>query len=168
MLAGEPYVPLRPIAMKDRVGIIFLEHGELDVVDRAFVLADKTGVRVQIPFAGLACIMLEPGTRVSHAAVNPAARADRLLYWACVALDDDARLNLVREMYRPRFDEEAPSRRFIDQLRGIEGVRVREMCKLIARKYGNVWKARNDDRAVWDAADIPNRCPSSAMRACMV
>ncbi|MEQ1613705.1 MAG: type I-E CRISPR-associated endonuclease Cas1e [Hyphomicrobiaceae bacterium] len=190
-MSDAPYVPLRPIPMKDRAGIIFLEYGELDVLDSAFVLVDKTGVRTQIPVGGLACIMLEPGTRVSHAAVILAARvgcllvwvgeagvrlyasgqpggarADKLLYQARVALDDDARLNVVREMYRRRFAEDAPQRRSIDQLRGIEGARVREMYKLIARKYGVEWKARNYDRKVWDAADIPNRCLSSAT-ACL-
>jgi CRISP-associated protein Cas1 len=191
MTADAPYVPLRPIPMKDRAGIIFLQYGELDVIDGAFVLVDATGIRTQIPVGGLACIMLEPGTRTSHAAVILAARvgcllvwvgeagvrlyasgqpggarADKLLYQARVALDDDARLNVVREMYRRRFDEEAPSRRSIDQLRGIEGARVREIYKLIARKYGVEWKARNYDRKEWDASDIPNRCLSSAT-ACL-
>jgi CRISPR-associated protein Cas1 len=135
--------------------------------------------------------MLEPGTRVSHAAVILAARvgcllvwvgeagvrlyasgqpggarADRLLDQARVALDDEARLNVVREMFRRRFDEAAPSRRSIEQLRGIEGVRVREMYKLVAQKYGVEWKSRNYDRNTWDAADIPNRCLSSAT-ACL-
>lgn len=191
MTSDAPFVPLRPIPMKDRAGIIFLEYGELDVIDSAFVLVDKTGIRTQIPVGGLACIMLEPGTRVSHASVILAARvgcllvwvgeagvrlyasgqpggarADKLLYQARVAIDDDARLNVVREMYRRRFDEEAPSRRSIDQLRGIEGARVREIYKLVAKKYGVEWKARNYDRKHWDAADIPNRCLSSAT-ACL-
>jgi CRISPR-associated protein Cas1 len=177
--------------MKDRAGIIFLEYGELDVLDSAFVLIDKNGVRTQIPVGGLACLMLEPGTRVSHAAVVLAARvgcllvwvgeagvrlyasgqpggarADKLLYQARLALDDEARLAVVREMYRRRFDEEAPSRRSIEQLRGIEGARVRELYKLTARKYGVDWSSRNYDRNVWDAADIPNRCLSSAT-ACL-
>jgi CRISP-associated protein Cas1 len=190
-MSDPPYVPLRPIAIKDRAGIIFLRYGQLDVIDSAFVLVDEKGVRVQIPIGGLACIMLEPGTRVSHAAVVLAAqvgcllvwvgesgvrlyasgqpggaRADRLLYQARVALDEDARLNVVREMYRRRFDEEAPSRRSVDQLRGIEGARVREIYKLIAQKYGVEWKSRNYDRNAWDAADIPNRCLSSAT-ACL-
>jgi CRISPR-associated protein Cas1 len=177
--------------MKDRAGIIFLEYGELDVIDSAFVLVDKNGVRVQIPIGGLACLMLEPGTRVSHAAVVLAARvgcllvwvgeagvrlyasgqpggarADKLLYQARLALDDEARLAVVREMYRRRFDEDAPSRRSIEQLRGIEGARVRELYKLTARKHGVAWSSRNYDRNAWDAADIPNRCLSSAT-ACL-
>lgn len=190
-MAEPAYVPLRPIPMKDRAGIIFLEYGELDVLDSAFVLVDKNGVRTQIPVGGLACLMLEPGTRVSHAAVVLAARvgcllvwvgeagvrlyasgqpggarADKLLYQARLALDEEARLAVVREMYRRRFDEDAPSRRSIEQLRGIEGARVREIYKLTARKYGVEWSSRNYNRNAWDAADIPNRCLSSAT-ACL-
>ncbi len=189
---SEPaYIPLRPIPIKERSQIVFLQYGELDVLDSAFVLVDTNGVRVQIPVGGLACLMLEPGTRVSHAAVVLAAqvgcllvwvgeagvrlyasgqpggaRADRLLFQAKLALDETARLNVVREMYRRRFDEDAPSRRSVDQLRGMEGVRVREMYKLIAQKYGVDWSRRNYDRNAWDRADIPNRCLSAAT-ACL-
>ena len=190
-MAEPAYVPRRPIPMKDRAGMIFLRYGELDVLDSAFVLVDSVGVRTQIPVGGLSCIMLEPGTRVSHASVVLAARvgcllvwvgeagvrvyaagqpggsrADKLLYQARNALDDEARLNVVREMFRRRFDEDAPSRRSIEQLRGIEGARVREIYKLMAQKFGVDWKSRNYDRNEWDAADIPNRCLSSAT-ACL-
>jgi CRISPR-associated protein Cas1 len=190
-LAEAPFIPLRPIPMKDRAAIVFLSYGQLDVLDGAFVLIDQNGVRVQIPVGGLACLMLEPGTRVSHAAVvlcaqvgcllvwvgeggvrlyaagQPGgARADRLLFQARNALDETARLNVVREMYRRRFDEMAPARRSVDQLRGMEGVRVREIYRLLAQRHGVNWKARSYDRADWDSADIPNRCLSSAT-ACL-
>ena len=49
MASDTPFVPRRPIPMKDRAGIIVLEDGELEVIDSAFVLVDKTGARVQIP-----------------------------------------------------------------------------------------------------------------------
>jgi CRISPR-associated protein Cas1 len=64
-------------------------------------------------------------------------------------------------MYRMRFGEEAPDRRSVDQLRGIEGARVRELYKTLARVHGIEWKARQYDRDDWDAADIPNRCLSA-------
>ena len=61
-----------------------------------------------------------------------------------------------------RFGEEPPQRRSVEQLRGIEGARVREMYKRMAAKYGVEWKARNYDTQNWDAGDIPNRCLSAA------
>jgi CRISP-associated protein Cas1 len=186
-----PFVPLRPIPIKDRSSIIFLEYGQVDVIDGAFVLVDVNGARVQIPVGGLACLMLEPGIRVTHRAVALAARvgcllfwvgeagvrlyaagqpggarADRLLHQAAAALDEKARLKVVRAMYTLRFGEEPPARRSVDQLRGIEGARVREMYKQLAHLYGVKWDSRRYDPAEWTASDIPNRC-LSAGTACL-
>lgn len=183
--------PLKPIPMKDRISVIFVEKGQLDVLDGAFVVVDKNGVRTHIPVGGVACLMLEPGTRVSHAAVVLAsrvgcllvwigdggvrlyasgqpggARADRLLYQASLALDDAARLKVVRKMYALRFKEEPPARRSVDQLRGIEGARVRKIYELIARQYKVDWKHRDYDYTRWESGDIPNRCLSAAT-ACL-
>lgn len=179
--------PLKPIPIKERLSVLFVEKCQLDVLDGAFVAVDMHGVRMHIPIGGVACLMLEPGVRVSHAACALAARvgtllvwvgeggvrvyssgqpggarADRLLYQAKLALDDDARLKVVRAMYKYRFGEEPPQRRSVEQLRGIEGARVRALYQLLAQQYGVDWKARNYDRHDWDAADIPNRCLSAA------
>jgi len=189
---SEPILPpLKPIPIKDRLSVLFVEKGSLDVLDGAFVVVDKNGVRTHIPVGSVACLMLEPGSRVSHAAVTLAsrvgcllvwigeagvrlyasgqpggARADRLLYQARLALDDDARLKVVRKMYALRFKEEPPERRSVDQLRGIEGVRVRKMYELLARQYNVNWKYRGYDSNDWGSGDIPNRCLSSAT-ACL-
>ena len=72
---------LRPIPIKDRMSILFIEYGNIDVIDGAFVVVDKTGVRTQIPVGSIACLMLEPGTRVSHAAAALASRVGTLLIW---------------------------------------------------------------------------------------
>jgi CRISPR-associated protein Cas1 len=190
-MTGPILPPLKPIPIKDRVSVVFLEMGQLDVLDGAFVLVDKNGVRTHIPIGGVACLMLEPGIRVSHAAVTLAARvgcllvwvgeagvrlyasgqpggarADRLLYQAKLALDDAARLKVVRKMYSLRFKEEPPERRSVDQLRGIEGVRVRKMYELLAKQFGVAWKRRNYDHTQWGSGDLPNRCLSSAT-ACL-
>ncbi len=178
---------LKPLMMKERLSVLFVEKGNLDVLDGAFVVVDKNGVRTHIPVGGVACLMLEPGTRVSHAAVTLAARvgcllvwtgeagvrlyasgqpggarADRLLYQAKLALDDDARLKVVRKMYAIRFQEEPPAKRSVEQLRGIEGERVKKMYQLLARKYKVEWKHRNYDYNEWGSGDIPNRCLSAA------
>jgi len=188
----EPILPpLKPIPIKDRLSVLFVEKGRLDVLDGAFVLVDKKGVRTHIPVGGVACLMLEPGARVSHAAAVLAARvgcllvwvgeagvrlysagqpggarADRLLYQAKVALDDTARLKVVRKMYAMRFKEEPPAKRSIEQLRGIEGARVRKMYELIAAQHKVPWKNRNYDYTEWESGDVPNRCLSSAT-ACL-
>jgi len=183
--------PARPIMMKERSSMVFLQYGQVDVQDGAFVLIDEKGVRVHVPVGSLACVMLETGTRVTHEAVKLAAqvgclllwvgdggvrlyaagqpggaRSDKLLYQAKVALDEHARLRVVRKMYELRFGEPPPARRSVDQLRGIEGSRVRKMYQTIAKTYGVSWNHRNYDQNDWDKADIPNRC-LSAGTACL-
>jgi len=171
--------------------MVFLQYGEVDVLDGAFVLVDKNGVRTHIPVGSLACILLETGTRITHEAVKLAARvgcllmwvgdggvrlyaagqpggarADKLLYQAKLALDDVARLKVVRKMYEVRFGQKPPERRSVEQLRGIEGARVRSLYQLIARKHGVTWKYRNYDPGEFSAGDTPNRCLSAAT-ACL-
>ncbi|MBP1910170.1 type I-E CRISPR-associated endonuclease Cas1e [Methanolobus bombayensis] len=178
---------VKPIAIKERFSLLFLERGELDVIDGAFVLVDKNGVRTQIPVGGIACLMLEPGSRVSHAAASLAARvgclliwvgeagvrlysagqpggarADRLLYQAKLALDDDLRRRVVRKMYDMRFNEVLPDSYSIEQMRGMEAARVKKMYQMFAQQYGIEWKGRSYDPGDWNSADVQNRCLSSA------
>jgi CRISPR-associated protein Cas1 len=131
--------------------------------------------------------MLEPGARISHAAISLAARvgcliiwvgeagvrvysagqpggarSDRLLYQARLALDEDARLRVVRKMFAIRFGEAAPERRSVDQLRGIEGARVKRLYELLAGQHGVRWDGRRYEVGDFDAGDLPNRCLSQA------
>lgn len=69
-------------------------------------------------------------------------------------------------MYALRFKEEPPERRSVEQLRGIEGVRVRKMYELLAKQFGVTWRHRNYDHTQWGSGDLPNRCLSSAT-ACL-
>lgn len=151
------------------------------------MLVDKTGVRTHVPVGAIACIMLEPGTRVSHAAIRLAsqvgtllvwvgeagvrlyasgqpggARADKLLYQAKLALDETLRLKVVRKMYELRFGEPPPARRSVEQLRGIEGARVRQTYALLAKRYGVKWHGRSYDPKDWEKGDVVNQCISAA------
>ncbi|MFB9869326.1 type I-E CRISPR-associated endonuclease Cas1e [Vreelandella sulfidaeris] len=186
------FIPLKPIPEKDRMSMIFIGMGQIDVRDGAFVVIDEVnGERMHIPVGLVACLLLEPGTRVSHAAVKLAAtvgtlliwvgdagvrlysagqpggaRSDKLLYQAQLALDEKLRLKVVRKMFELRFGEEPPSRRSIEQLRGIEGARVRKTYQLLAKQYGVKWNGRRYDPKQWDASDVANQCLSAAT-ACL-
>lgn len=186
-MSDTPPPPLKPIPIKDRNSMIFLQYGQIDVLDGAFVMIDQTGIRTHIPVGSVTCIMLEPGTRVSHAAIKLAAqvgtlliwvgeagvrlyasgqpggaRSDRLLYQAQLALDENLRLKVVRKMFELRFGEPAPAKRSIDQLRGIEGARVRKTYELMAQQYGVKWQGRKYDVNDWEKGDVVNQCLSAA------
>ena len=186
------FIPLKPIPIKDRMSMIFVGMGQIDVRDGAFVVIDEVnGERMHIPVGSVACLLLEPGTRVSHAAVKLAsvvgtlliwvgdagvrlysagqpggARSDKLLYQAQLALDEGLRLKVVRKMFELRFGEAPPSRRSVEQLRGIEGARVRKTYQVLAKQYGLKWQGRRYDPKQWDASDVANQCLSAAT-ACL-
>lgn len=186
------FIPLKPIPEKDRMSMIFIGMGQIDVRDGAFVVIDDVnGERMHIPVGSVACLLLEPGTRVSHAAIKLAAtvgtlliwvgdagvrlysagqpggaRSDKLLYQAQLALDEKLRLKVVRKMFELRFGEEPPSRRSIEQLRGMEGARVRKTYQLLAKQYGVKWNGRRYDPKQWDSSDVANQCLSAAT-ACL-
>lgn len=186
------FIPLKPIPMKNRNSMMFVGTGNIDVRDGAFVVIEKEDqIRTHIPVGSVSCIMLEPGTRISHAAVKLAAhvgtlliwvgdagvrlysagqpggaRTDKLLYQAKLALDEQLRLKVVRRMYEMRFGEPAPEKRSVDQLRGIEGARVRKTYQILANQFGVTWKGRRYDPKNWSAGDIPNQCVSAAT-ACL-
>lgn len=185
------FIPLKPIPLKNRISMIFIKYGQIDVKDSAFVIIDKKGIRKHIPVGSITCLMLEPGTRISHAAIKLAAqvgtlivwvgeagvrlyssgqpggaRSDKLLFQAKLALDDDLRLKIVRKMYKLRFGESPPERRSVQQLRGIEGSRVRALYKLMADQYNVKWYGRKYDVKDWDKGDVINRCISAA-NACL-
>jgi len=189
MNVGNNYLlpKLSPIQLKERVSLVYIEKGNLDVLDGSFVVIDTNGVRTHIPIGGVSCLMLEPGTRISHAAVTLAARvgclicwigeagvrlysvglpggarSDRLLYQASLALDEKSRLKVVRKMYCIRFGEEPPVKRSVMQLRGIEGARVKNMYKFLAKRFGVKWKCRDYDSNNWENSDLINRCLSTA------
>ncbi|WP_417221864.1 type I-E CRISPR-associated endonuclease Cas1e [Amphritea sp.] len=186
------FVPLKPIPIKDRNSMIFVGMGRIDVRDGAFVVIDEVnGERMHIPVGSIVCLMLEPGTRISHAAVKLAAttgtlliwvgeagvrlysagqpggaRADRLLYQAKLALDESLRLRVVRKMFELRFGESPPERRSVEQLRGIEGARVRKTYAMLAKQYNVTWHGRRYDPKNWDKGDTVNQCLSAAT-ACL-
>lgn len=182
------FIPLKPLPIKERNSMIFVGKGQIDVRDGAFVVVDEVnGERMHLPVGSIACIMLEPGTRLSHAAAKLAAatgtlliwvgeagvrlysagqpggaRSDKLLYQAKLALDDNLRLKVVRKMFELRFKEAAPQRRSIEQLRGIEGARVRATYKQLSLSYGIQWQGRNYDVKDWQKGDVINQCISAA------
>jgi CRISPR-associated protein Cas1 len=168
--------------------MIFIAMGRIDVRDGAFVVIDEVnGERMHVPVGSVACILLEPGTRISHAAVKLAsttgtlliwvgeagvrlyavgqpggARSDRLLYQAKLALDEELRLKVVRKMFELRFGEPAPQKRSVDQLRGIEGARVRKHYQMLAKEHDVEWHGRRYDPKDWGKGDVINQCISAA------
>lgn len=171
---------------RDSWSYLYLEHCRIEQEAQAIAFWDAQG-KVPVPCASLALILLGPGTSITHAAVTALAdngclvcwvgeggvrfyssgqgltrSANNLLYQARLWADPELRLQVVLRMYRLRFPEPLEDNLTLQQIRGNEGVRVREAYARASRETGVPWQGRAYRRDGWDAADPVNRALSAA------
>jgi CRISPR-associated protein Cas1 len=182
------------IPHKDRNGLLWLAHGQLTVVDGTLRFttkgdADWTPGAYDIAFQDVSCILLEPGTTVSHDALRLLARhgtglvatgVDGVRLYASMPFGPDrsavartqvtrwadpaTRLEVARKMYALRLGEILPGTR-IEQLRGMEGIRARKMYALLAERHGVRWTGRAYDREKPEETDRVNQAVNHASTA---
>src|SRR5207237_2465087 len=80
--------------------------------------------------------------------------------------DEGTRMDVVRRMYAKRFPEPLSPDVTIQQVRGMEGARVRAAYHACALQTGVRWESRSYNQGDWAAADPLNRALSSA-NACL-
>jgi CRISPR-associated protein Cas1 len=175
----------------DRHGLIWLSRGNLFVRDGTlyFTAAGSDDIapgEYAIPYQRISMVLLGPGTSLTHDVLRILARHGTLLaaigqggvkhytappmgtgrsriarlhadLWA----DKDTRVWIARRMYGLRFQSAFPHDD-ITVLRGMEGARLKETYKIIARQYGIEWKGRRYDRKNPLSADLPNQAINHA------
>jgi len=172
--------------IRDGLSYLYVEHCTVDKEAKAIAIHDAAGT-IPVPCASLALLMLGPGTRVTHAAIQTLADHGCLVEWvgeegvrfyaqgsgetrsaanllrqSWLAADPVRRLAVVRRMYERRFPEKLPASLTLQQLRGREGVRVREAYAHASRESGVPWQGRAYNRGDWAQADPVNRALSCA------
>ena len=172
--------------LRDSLTYHYIEHAIIDRKQNAIETIQESG-RTVVPIAALSLIMLGPGTSISHAAIKvlnengcsilwvgedglrcygqglgKTRRAYHLLRQAELVCDAEKREQVVRGMYQMRFKEQLIPGLSLAQIRGKEGVRVREAYAAASRKFGVPWHGRRYDRTNWKSGDTINRTLSAA------
>ena len=65
--------------LRDSISYIYLEHAIIEQNDSSIVAIQKDG-HIPIPISALTCLMLGPGTSVTHAAMKAAAEHGCIRY----------------------------------------------------------------------------------------
>jgi len=76
--------------------------------------------------------------------------------------DENLRMQVIRHCYKLRFSENLSQELTLQQIRGMEGIRVREAYAKASRETGVTWTGRNYSRNKWAQTDLVNRALSSA------
>lgn len=176
--------------VKDRMTFLYLEHCTLGRQDGAITVTDEKGV-IHIPAATISVLLLGPGTRVTHRAMELmgdtgigavwvgehgvryyahgrplTTRSNLLLRQAELVSNTRKHLDVARKMYQLRFPDEDVSQLTMQQLRGREGSRVRKAYRFASQKTGVKWNGREYCPEDFEASDKVNQA-LSAGHACL-
>ena len=178
------------LQVADRLTFLYLERCVLNRQDSAITVADDRGT-VFVPAAAISVIMLGPGTKITHRAMELIGDAGVTVIWVgehgvryyasgrplthrAALLQRQAELvgntrmhlNIVRQMYSMRFPKEDVSRLTLQQLRGREGARIRAVYKKASKEWNVPWNGREYDPDDFTSGDSVNQA-LSAGHACL-
>jgi len=176
--------------LRDSWSYLYLEHGIIDQDASSIAFHDEGG-KIPIPCASLTVLMVGPGTKITHAAVRVLADtgcmviwcgeqgvrfyasgmgesrdSSRLIYQAKLVSDPILRTKVVIKMYQLRFNEKIESGLTLQQIRGKEGVRIRDAYQKASAESGVEWTGRTYKTKEWNASDPVNKALSAA-NACL-
>jgi CRISP-associated protein Cas1 len=172
--------------VRDSWSYLYVEHCRIDQEDKAIAIHDAGG-KTPVPCAVLTLLMLGPGSTITHAAIRTLADNGCLVMWcgeeavrfyavgmgetrssrnllaqARLWADPLSRLGVVVRMYRMRFDEAIPDDLTLEELRGREGIRVRQAYAAASKETGIAWEGRSYRSSNWRSGDPVNRALSCA------
>lgn len=177
--------------VKERYPFIYLEKGRLEVDDCSIEWIDSECHIVPIPIATVLCILLGPGTSITHEAIKVISSencticwvgTDSMLYFAtgksptsdtrnmvkqaCCACDQVLALEVAKRMYASRFPKiELEGKKSIKELMGMEGLRVRATYEEMARKYRVGWTGRQYVPGKFEMSSTTNKILTAANTA---
>lgn len=194
MLKGRLGLAKARIPQADRHGLLWLRRGNLYVESGTlrFLTAGDDDLEpgdYAVPFQTVSCMVLQPGTTVTHdslrllhrhgtalvftgqdgvrfyasmpAGPDSARRARRQVEaWA----DEEERHRVVRRMYEWRMGEPVTVRD-LNALRGIEGARMKRVYRELASEHGLKWSGRRYDRNRPGDNDVINQAINHASSA---
>ena len=175
---------------QDRMTFLYLERCKINRADGAITAQDEEGI-VHIPAASISVLLLGPGTDVSHRAMELIGDNGVTVIWvgehgvrfyaqgsaltnhstylvrqAEMVSNTRKHLKVAKKMYQMRFPDEDVSDFTMQQLRGREGSRIRNLYRDLSREYNVKWSGREYDPENFDAGDPVNKA-LSAGNACL-
>lgn len=168
--------------VKDKYPFIYLERGRLEIDDSSVKWIDCEANVVRLPIATLNCLLLGPGTSITHEAVKVIAQSncgvcwvgeDSLLFYASgqapaadtrnmraqlkLSADPKKSVEVARRMFARRFSEADLTGKSLQEMMGMEGYRVRALYEQNGQKYGVGWKGRSFTPGKFEMGDITNQ-----------
>lgn len=168
--------------VKDKYPFIYLERGRLEIDDSSVKWIDSDNSVIRLPIAMLNCLLLGPGTSVTHEAIKVIAAAncgvcwvgeDSLLFYAfgqtptadtrnfryqmLLSADKKKSLEVARRLYVRRFPKAELEGKSLKEMMGMEGYRVRQLYEKKAEQYQVGWRGRRYEPGKFEMGDLTNQ-----------
>ena len=168
--------------ISDKYPFLYLERGRLEIDDSSLKWIDAEGGCVRLPVSTINTLLLGPGTSITHEAVKTAATAncsicwvgeDSLLFYACgisptantrnmlrqarLSAERKAATAVAREFFAIRFPDADLSGKTLQEMMGMEGLRVKKLYDEKARQYQVGWKGRVYTPGQFELSDMTNK-----------
>lgn len=165
----------------DRITFLYLERCKINREEGAITVKDSQGT-AYIPAAMISVILLGPGTDISHRAIELIGDAGVTVIWvgehgvrfyACgkalsnhstlllkqaeLVSNEKKHIQVARKMYQLRFPNEDVSKLTMQQLRGREGSRIRNIYRQLSKQWKVSWSGREYSPDDYTTSDPVNQ-----------
>ncbi len=172
--------------VSNRICMIYIDQAEIKQKDFSVIAVSKD-IEFDLPIANLNCLMLGPGTSITHRAVEQITQYGCSIVWCgeninlYYALGQPLtysskniitqmsaheskvdKLNVIRKMYEIRYTDMRLKSKSANELIGIEGIHVQSTYKALAEKYNIQWNGRVYNNIPFREQDNINKAITSA------
>ena len=165
----------------DRISFLYIEKAKIEQSEYG-VQIRSVGKVSEIPITTISCLILGPGTSITHRAVSNIAQAGCFICW----MGTDASVfyayglpatnksknilkqmhyheskklhtEVIHKMYNYRYPTDRIKSMSLNELKGFEGIKMKECYKQWADSYKVQWSGRNYKTDEFDDSDLPNK-----------
>lgn len=165
----------------DRISFLYVEMARIEQSEYGVQIrqGNKTS---EIPITTISCLILGPGTTVTHKAISNIAQAGCSVCWMGMeqavfyAFGEPAtnksknilkqchyheskvlHSDIIHKMYNYRYPNDRIKSMSLEELKGYEGLKVKECYQKYAEFYGYNWVGRSYKTDNFDSSDIANK-----------
>lgn len=170
---------------EDRISFVYIEMARIEQTEYSVQIIQGKQF-AEIPITTINCLILGPGCSITHRAIGNIAQAGCTVCWmgeqASVFYvygepatrhskniltqmryheDKNLHLKIVHRMYEIRYPEKKLKTKTLEQLRGVEGLAVRELYAALSEKYNVPWTGRQYQVDDFNGQDEVNKTLTS-------
>lgn len=167
---------------KDRISFLYIEKARIEQTEYG-IRVIRGSLVSEVPVATISCLLLGPGTSITHTAIANISASGCSVCWVGSDIcsfcaygtpltnhskniliqmkcheSKSMHLDVVRKMYAIRYPDERLKTKTVEELRGVEGLHVKNCYKDNAEKYHVDWRGRCYDKNSFASQDVPNQC----------